>query len=350
MTTPFGQKGKRSLRCTVPWGQDANRSGQRSPHLAWSPEGWLKQVLQVDLSPPLARLLCAGSNVSARLPSKWWKAQWVSDGVGRPRTDTLTSPPSSALGERLSWVLFTDLTPGGSGGPWSTYARTPLTRELETKEGRGSRYTNVRGSGRKFQQQICCILLLIEETLLQQMPLAYQSSPLNLGTAQDGQKSYESSPSCSFPGPALIPLTPGPKLLSQFAFPSSLFVGCSGRLSFPVQASCLGLCPRCSLQKEQPFSKDPISISDLILMSIPWSLPWPPPPRARNHQLFSLSHSLQDLPEHSLLLSATSTLCPMWHWYWSSVLIMWAETLSSCFCEASWVWTLLTVASQDKGG
>lgn len=70
MTTPFGQKGKRSLRCTVPWGQDANRSGQRSPHLAWSPEGWLKQVLQVDLSPPLARLLCAGSNVSARLPSK----------------------------------------------------------------------------------------------------------------------------------------------------------------------------------------------------------------------------------------------------------------------------------------
>ena len=71
MITPFGQKGKCSLRCTAPWGQDANRSGQRSPHLAWSPEGWLKQVLQVDLSPPLARLLCAGSNVSASLPSKW---------------------------------------------------------------------------------------------------------------------------------------------------------------------------------------------------------------------------------------------------------------------------------------
>ena len=153
------------------------------------------------------------------------------------------------------------------------------------------------------------------------MPLAYQSSPLSLGTTQHEQKLRRSLCPCSFLGLHLYHWPPGPKLLPEFAFPSSLFAGCSGRLSCPMQASCLGLCPRCSLQKEQPFSKDPTSISDLILMSsIPWSLPWPPP-QARNPPLFSLSLPFSAGREHSaplchLPLSARCGIC-IGRLYWS---------------------------------
>lgn len=70
------------------------------------------------------------------------------------------------------------------------------------------------------------------------MPLAYQSSPLSLGTTQHKQKLRRSLCPCSFLGLALIPLTPWPEAAPRVRFPF-LSLCRMLRLSFLPHASIL---------------------------------------------------------------------------------------------------------------
>ena len=144
------------------------------------------------------------------------------------------------------------------------------------------------------------------------MPLVYQSSLLSLATSARAEILGELSVPAPSRGLTQNHWPPGLKLLPQFAFPSSLLAGCAGRLSFPIQASYLGLCPRCSLQKEHSFSKDPHlhfwSNSNVINTVTP-SLTTTTPSQ-KSPVVFSVSHSPQYLPGRSLLLSAACHYLP----------------------------------------
>lgn len=145
------------------------------------------------------------------------------------------------------------------------------------------------------------------------MPLAYQSSPLSLGTTQHEQKlSSLPAPSwaCTYTTDPLAEAAP------EFAFPSSLFAGCSGRLSCPMQASCLGLCHAALFKRSSLFQRPHLHLwfnSNVINTMKP---PLTTTPSQKSPVVFSLSPILcrkrtLSAPLCHLPLSARCGICTL---------------------------------------
>ena len=218
------------------------------------PRGLVRQLLQVDLSPPTDLwLVCAAGNMSARPDavadevvfwSKWWKAPWVMCWPSQDVTDTLTSSSWVSDEKRREWWCWPSqdmsdtltshpLRPWGeselsaihrpdTGRQWRPAVHPCLDAADQGAGDEGGTWIRIHKRGRKREEVSTTNLLQFalnvwDAPLANASGLSIQSSePGNISTSRNLRRAL-----CprSFPGPHSEPLTPWPEAAPPVCLP-----------------------------------------------------------------------------------------------------------------------------------